>query len=181
LNIEENTIVIFSSDHGGLSNDGTNKRNLATSNYPLRAGKGHLYEGGIKIPLFVKWKNLKPHTEDKSIVLLMDVFPTLLDIISNKKLKTEGKSFLPVLKGEENWSNRTVFWHSNKARPVNTGDEKSSAIREGDYKLIEFYDQNRIELYNIAKDAGEQHDVSKENPQKVASLLKKLQQWKTNS
>ncbi len=182
LNIEDNTIVIFSSDHGGLSNDGTKKRNLATSNYPLRAGKGHLYEGGIKIPLFVKWdKHLKPHTETASVVMLMDVFPTLLDITANKVLNTDGKSFLSVLKGEENWKNRTVFWHSNKARPVNTGDAKSSAIREGDYKLIEFYENNRIELYNIAKDPGEQHDISKENPQKTAYLLKKIQQWKSNS
>ena len=182
LNIDDNTIVIFSSDHGGLSNDGTKKRNLATSNYPLRAGKGHLYEGGIKIPLFVKWnKHLKPHADEKSIVMLMDIFPTLLDITANKKLKTEGKSFLSVLKSEDNWNNRTIFWHSNKARPVNTGDAKSSVIREGDYKLIEFYEQNRIELYNIAKDPSEQHDISKENKQKVASLLKKLHQWKLNS
>ncbi len=105
----------------------------------------------------------------------------MLDITANKKLKTEGKSFLSVLKSEDNWNNRTIFWHSNKARPVNTGDAKSSVIREGDYKLIEFYEQNRIELYNIAKDPSEQHDISKENKQKVASLLKKLHQWKLNS
>jgi len=179
LGLEENTIVILSSDHGGLSNDGTKRRNLATSNYPLRAGKGHLYEGGIKVPFFVKWKNhLKPHHENESLVMLMDVFPTLLDITTQKHLKTEGKSILPVLNEKENWKNRTIFWHSSKARPKNTGDSKSSAIREGDYKLINFYKQNRVELYNIKEDVSELHNISKENPQRVASLLKKLQQWK---
>ena len=78
--IIENTLIVFSSDHGGLSNDGYNKRTLATSNYPLRAGKGWLYEGGIKVPLFIKWhKQFKPRIENKSIVTLMDIFPTLLD------------------------------------------------------------------------------------------------------
>ncbi len=181
LNIEDNTIVIFSSDHGGLSNEGTKKRNLATSNYPLRAGKGHLYEGGIKIPLFVKWnKHLKPHTEKESIVMLMDVFPTLLDITSHQKLKTVGKSFLPVLKGEESWKNRTVFWHSSKARPVNTGDSKSSAIRIGDYKLIHFYEQNKVELYNIIEDRSEKNNLSTTKPKKTEDLLKELNKWKSN-
>ncbi len=181
LNIEDNTIVIFSSDHGGLSNDGTKKRNLATSNYPLRAGKGHLYEGGIKIPFFIKWnKHFKPHTETASIVMLMDVFPTLLDITSHKKLKTVGKSFLPVLKGEENWKNRTVFWHSSKARPVNTGDSKSSAIRIGNYKLIHFYEQNRVELYNIIEDRSEKNNLSTTKPKKTEALLKELNKWKSN-
>ena len=180
LGLEENTIVILSSDHGGLSNDGTKRRNLATSNYPLRAGKGHLYEGGIKIPFFVKWKNhLQPRTEKESLVALMDVFPTLLDLTSGKQLPTTGKSFVSVLHQKESWKNRTVFWHSSKARPKNTGDSKSSAIREGDYKLINFYQQKRIELYNIATDPSEQNNIATQHPQKVASLLKKLKHWKT--
>jgi len=179
-NLEDNTIVILSSDHGGLSNDGTKKRNLATSNFPLRAGKGHLYEGGIKIPLFVKWKgHLQPRVEEKTIVLLMDLFPTLLDITAGKHLNTEGQSFLPVLEQKENWNNRTVFWHSSKARPVNTGDSKSSAIRKGDYKLIEFYEQNRIELYNIAKDPSEKNNIATENPTITNNLLAELHQWKS--
>jgi len=180
-NLEDNTIIILSSDHGGLSNEGTKKRNLATSNFPLRAGKGHLYEGGIKIPLFFKWKgHLQPRTEKKSIVLLMDLFPTLLDITTNKQLNTKGKSFLPVLQKKESWKDRTIFWHVSKARPINTGDSKASAIRKGDYKLIDFYEQNRIELYNIAVDPSEKNNIANKNPTITNGLLAELHQWKSD-
>lgn len=180
LNIDDNTIIVFSSDHGGLSNDGTKKRDLATSNFPLRAGKGWLYEGGIKIPLFVKWHNkFTPRKENDALVALMDVFPTLLDITSNKSLNTDGKSFLPVIQEQENWNNRTLFWHSSKARPVNTGDTKSSAIRQGNYKLINWYKEGRTELYDISKDPSESIDLSKAEPEITAQLLKKLNNWKS--
>ncbi|NIK91589.1 sulfatase [Mangrovimonas sp. CR14] len=179
LQIEDNTIVVFSSDHGGLSNDGTKERDLATTNFPLRAGKGWLYEGGIKVPLFVKWKGqFNPKTDEESLVVLMDVFPTLLDITTKKSLETEGKSFLPILHNKEKWSNRTVFWHSSKARPVNTGDTKSSAIRKGDYKLINWYVEGRTELYNISKDPSESHNLSGEMPELANSLLTELNNWK---
>jgi len=179
LDIEKNTIIVFSSDHGGLSNDGTKQRDLATSNFPLRAGKGWLYDGGIKVPLFVKWQdNFKPKKDEKSLVMLMDVFPTILDITSNKTLKTDGKSFLPVLKNEENWKERTVFWHSSKARPINTGDTESSAIRKGDYKLIHWYKKGKTELYNIAEDPSESKNLSKEKTALTATLLKELNAWK---
>ena len=181
LGIDKNTIIIFSSDHGGLSNDGTKKRDLATSNYPLRAGKGWLYEGGIKVPLFVKWnKQFTPRKENDALVSLMDVFPTLLDITSNKSLNTDGKSFLPVIQQQENWNNRTLFWHSSKARPVNTGDTKSSAIRQGNYKLINWYKEGRTELYNISKDPSESKDISILKPKITAKLLQELNQWKAN-
>lgn len=181
LNIEDNTIVILSSDHGGLSNDGYNKRDLATSNFPLRAGKGWLYDGGIKVPLFVKWNNqFKPREDNKSIVMLMDVFPTLIDITANKSLNTDGKSFLPVLKEDEQWNERTVFWHSSKARPRNTGDTKSSAIRKGDYKLINWYEEGRTELYDIINDPYEANNLASKKPELTDQLLKELNDWKTN-
>jgi arylsulfatase A-like enzyme len=180
LNIDDNTIVIFSSDHGGLSNDGTKQRDLATSNYPLRAGKGWLYDGGIKVPLFVKWNNhFQPKKDDKSLIMLMDVFPTLLDVTANKSLQTNGKSFLPLLKSEEQWDDRTVFWHSSKARPVSTGDTKSSAIRKGNYKLINWYKENRTELYNIEKDPSEINNLSEEKPELTQKLLNELNNWKS--
>ncbi|SEQ13994.1 Arylsulfatase A [Hyunsoonleella jejuensis] len=181
LNIEDNTIVIFSSDHGGLSNDGYNKRDLATTNYPLRAGKGWLYDGGIKVPLLVKWNGkFQPRTDNESIIMLMDVFPTLTDITSKADLKTDGKSFLPVLKGEENWKDRTVFWHSSKARPKSTGDTKSSSIRKGDFKLINWYKEGRTELYNIVNDPSESKDISEDNPKLTQALLGELNTWKSN-
>ena len=178
--ISDNTIIFFSSDHGGLSNDGTKKRDLATSNFPLRAGKGWLYDGGLKVPLFVKWKgHFQPREENQSIVMLMDVFPTLSDIVSKKKLETDGKSFLPIIENKEHWNDRTVFWHSPNARPVNTGDTKSSAIRKGDYKLINWYDKGRTELYNIINDPSESHDLSKEMPELANRLLIELNNWKS--
>ena len=181
LNIDDNTIVIFSSDHGGLSNDGTKQRDLATSNYPLRAGKGWLYDGGIKVPLFVKWNGkFQPKTNNESLVMLMDVFPTVLDIAANKSLDTNGKSFLPVLQNKDEWKDRTVFWHSSKARPVNTGDTKSSAIRKGNYKLINWYKEGRTELYDMAKDPYEAHNISEENPELTEQLLKELNEWKSS-
>ena len=180
LKIDDNTIVIFSSDHGGLSNDGTNKRDLATSNFPLRAGKGWLYDGGIKVPLFVKWNHhFQPKKDSQSLVMLMDVFPTLLDITTQKSLGTNGKTFLPILKSETQWTDRTVFWHSSKARPTNTGDTKSSAIRKGDYKLINWYKEGRTELYNIAVDPSEENNISAEKPEMTHQLLNELNDWKS--
>ena len=179
--IDDNTIVIFTSDHGGLSNDGTKKRNLATSNYPLRAGKGWLYDGGIKVPLFVKWNNhFKPGSDKKSVVLLMDMLPTLLDITTGKKVAVNGQSILPLLQRKTSWDNRTVFWHSSKARPVNTGDTPSSAIRKGKYKLINWYEEGRSELYDIDKDPGETHNLAKLKPELTRELLDELNNWKSN-
>ena len=180
LKIDDNTIVIFSSDHGGLSNDGYNQRDLATSNYPLRAGKGWLYDGGIKVPFFVKWNGqFQPRKDNESIVMLMDVFPTLVDITSNANLNTDGKSFLPVLTNKEKWNDRTVFWHSSKARPRNTGDTKSSAIRKGDYKLINWYEEGRTELYNIVEDSSEENNLAEQYPELANELLNKLNAWKS--
>ncbi|MAZ28673.1 MAG: sulfatase [Cytophagaceae bacterium] len=178
-NIDRNTIIVFSSDHGGLSNDGSKReRHLATSNNPLRAGKGWLYEGGIRVPLLIKWEGqLKPHQDDASIVLGMDVFPTLLDLaLSQKVTGIDGQSYKKVLEGKETWEDRTVFWHSNKARPESTGDPKTSAVRSGDYKLLQFKDH--VELYDVKKDISESHDLSQEEPKKAKDMLKTLRDWK---
>ncbi len=176
----DNTIIIFSSDHGGLSNDGTKQRDLATSNYPLRAGKGWLYEGGIKVPLFVKYGDQSVAREENSLVALMDIYPTLVDLTSQKDLNTDGKSITPLLSGKESWNERTIFWHSEKARPRNTGDTKSSAVRKGDYKLIHWYKEPRVELYNIALDPSEQNDLSKQKPELTSQLLAELNNWKNS-
>jgi len=183
MGIADNTIVVFSSDHGGLSNDGNKgERVLATSNFPLRAGKGWLYEGGIKVPLFVKWPHkLTPRVDSESIILGMDVFPTLLDLTVDKTVVgLDGKSYKEVLFGNETWKDRTVFWHSRKARPHSTGDIKTSVVRSGDYKLVHFYEKEVLELYNLKDDVSEIQDLSKTNPQKTAALLKVLNAWKAD-
>lgn len=181
LGIDKNTIIVFSSDHGGLSNDGhKGERQLATSNLPLKAGKGWLYEGGIRVPLFIKWSDhIKPRVEDESIVVGMDIFPTLLDLAIDKKIEgIDGQSFEKVLMGEESWKDRTVFWHSRKARPHSTGDAKMSVVRSGDYKLVFYNEEKRSELYNLKEDIGEMNDLSSANPEMVASLTKTLKAWK---
>lgn len=176
----ENTIIVFSSDHGGLSNDGKNQRSLATSNAPLRAGKGWLYEGGIKVPLMMSWANqITPKQENHSVVMLMDVFPTLLDIVNSNTIKNiEGKSVKKLLFTKKTLANRTVYWHSSKARPGNTGDFKSSAIRKRNWKLIHFYEHDSLALYNLKNDIGENVNLSKGNTAKTKQLLKQLNQWK---
>ena len=181
LGIDRNTIIVFSSDHGGLSNSGNKgNRHLATSNFPLKAGKGHLYEGGIRVPLFVKWSNeLKPRVDAKSIVLGMDVFPTLLELAINKNdVDVDGKSYATVLKGKDSWEDRTVFWISKKARPHSTGDSKTAAVRSGDFKLMQFLGTDKVELYNLKLDIGEENDLSATNPKKTKQMLTLLKDWK---
>ena len=179
--ISDNTIVVFSSDHGGLSNDGhKGHRQLATTNLPLKAGKGWLYEGGIRVPLFIKWSaQLQPKIDDKSIVVGMDLFPTLLDLTDLPKMNgIDGISYKSSLEGTSTLEKRTVFWHSKKARPHSTGDYKTSAIRDGDYKLVHFFDKNIVELYNLKEDIREQHDLSKKLPNRTKIMMEKLNSWK---
>ena len=181
LGIDENTIIIFSSDHGGLSNDGNkNERHLATTNFPLKAGKGHLYEGGIRVPLFVKWnKKLKPRVDNKSIIVGMDVFPTLLELALEQKVEgVDGESYAKVLHGEKSWENRTVYWMSRKARPHSTGDSKMIVVRSGDFKLIQFLETKEIELYNLKVDISEENNLAQNEPQKAKQLLAMLKDWK---
>ncbi|MEW4922696.1 sulfatase [Algibacter sp. 2305UL17-15] len=181
MGIAKNTIIVFSSDHGGLSNDGhKGERHLATTNLPLKAGKGHLYEGGIRVPLFIKWpKELKPKKDEKSIVLGMDIFPTLLDLAIDKKVDgLDGQSYASVLKGKDNWKDRTVYWMSRKARPHSTGDSKAIAVRSGDYKLIQFLETKNVELYNLKKDISEEHNLAEKESAKTAQMLQLLKNWK---
>ena len=179
-----NTIIVFTSDHGGLSNRGmNNKRALATSNLPLRAGKGHVYEGGAKVPFFVYWPGkVQAGTFSEQVTVNTDIFPTLLDM-AGIPLKSEahldGISMLPALKGKKPME-RTLFWHSPVGRPESTGDENCSAIRDGNYKLIDFYDKNKVELYDLEKDPYETNNLVSSEEKLTESLHKKLNGWKTN-
>lgn len=181
LGLEDNTIIIVTSDHGGLSTRGSN-RELATSNKPLRAGKGHLYEGGIRVPLFIKWpKIIKPGIESNSLVQGIDLFPTIMDIIGSKmpeKQIADGESFIDILRGGRANTNRTLFWHNMAPRPNQTGDIYSSVIRSGDYKLIDFYALGKKELYNIKDDIGEKNNLANNSPILVSQLSIKLDEWR---
>ena len=180
LDLEDNTIVVFSSDHGGLSNDGDKReRHLATTNYPLRAGKGHMYEGGIRVPLIVYWDDhVEKKVDEQNIVLGMDVMPTLVELATGTRMPgIDGRSYLPVLEGKEDWSDRTVFWHANKARPYSTGDSKVSVIRKGNYKLLNFK-EGEPELYDLSKDISEQNNLAAAEPDRVKAMQRELKAWK---
>ncbi|MGL2987093.1 sulfatase [Flavobacterium sp. RSSA_27] len=175
----DNTIIVLTSDHGGLSTRG-GKRKLATTNAPLRAGKGWIYEGGIKVPFMIHMPNqAKAILDTESIVLGMDIFPTLVDLALDKQIEgIDGKSLKNVINKKEVWNNRTVYWNSYKARPTQTGDHKTSAIRVGDYKLLHFVETDKVELYNVKEDVSEKNDLAASMPEKKTEMLAQLNQWK---
>jgi arylsulfatase A-like enzyme len=109
----------------------------------------------------------------------MDIFPTLTDYVLNEKITgIDGQSFKNVLTGKEKWNNRTVYWNSFKARPTQTGDNKTSAIRVGDFKLLHFVETDKIELYNVKEDISERKDLSAQMPDKTKEMLDLLNKWK---
>jgi len=183
LKLSDNTIIVLTSDHGGLSARGPNKRELATSNRPLRAGKGHLYEGGLRVPMIVKWKGvIKPNTSTDALIQGTDHYLTFVDI-ANGKLPSnqpfDGKSYYSILKGGKIDQNRTLYWHNPAPRPYATGDIYSSVIHQGDYKLIDLFgDEKRIELYNLKLDPSESVNIAKENDLLVQPMLKQLSDWR---
>jgi arylsulfatase A-like enzyme len=181
LNIADNTIIVFTSDHGGLSNRG-NTRGLATSNLPLRAGKGHNYEGGIRIPMFVYWPGVTKNSTTNAIITGTDYYPTLLEMANiplHPEQHLDGVSFAGVLKGNTVDNNeRAVFWHSPMSRPTSTGDTPNTTVRKGNYKLLDFYEEGYVELYDISKDIGETHDLSKEMPKLTAELYTLIVDWR---
>ena len=175
LDLAENTIVIFTSDNGG---DGS-----VTSNDPLRAGKSTLYEGGIRIPLVVRYPRMvPPSTVCKTPTCNIDFYLTfcqLAGVEPDAAQHMDGVSILPLLRNPQAELQRyELYWHYPLAKPHFLGGRSSGAIRKGDWKLIEFFDTGEIELYNLGDDAGEKNNVTDRMPGKAAELRKLLQQWR---
>ena len=195
LHIADNTLILFTSDHGGLSNRGaTNKRALATSNLPLRAGKGHLYEGGTRVPFIVNWPGVTtPGSQSDALVTGTDVYATLLEAAGlepEPEHAIDSVSILPAIKGEP-FERGPIVWHSPRPRPESTGDTAASSLREGDYKILKFYyPEVHYELYNVATDPGENDDLSKSQPERCKQItallesklseLNAIDTWPTN-
>ncbi len=181
LGIEDNTIIVLASDHGGLSAR-DNNRGVATSNRPLRAGKGHLYEGGLRIPLLVRWPgSVKPGTEIATPVSTLDLMPTLTDMagIALPKLAgTDGQNLVPLMQNGTALARDTFYWHNPAPRPASTGDIFSSAIRVGDLKLLDFPGEKRLELYDLVNDPGESKNLAEERSADRDRLLAKLNTWR---
>jgi arylsulfatase A-like enzyme len=175
LGLSERTIVIFTSDNGGLSvHEGPNTP--ATSNAPYREGKGYLYEGGIREPLIVVAPDMtKPGAICAIPVCSIDLFPTILELCgATSAAKLDGVSIVPLLRvGSIN--RETLYWHY--PHYSNQGGKPGGAIRAGNMKLIEFYEDDRRELYDLSKDIGEEHDLAAEQPQTVRDLVAKLGAW----
>jgi arylsulfatase A len=179
LGLDDNTIIIFFSDNGGRAN-GTST-NSSTSNLPLRGAKGWLYEGGIRVPLIVRWPD---HNKQGFIcdepVTSIDFYPSILDMIGCPvpgEQEIEGVSIVPLLNGKKKLNRDAIYWHfphySNHGRQSPGG-----AIRKGDYKLIEYYENYTVQLFNIKEDIGEQNDISGSNPDIVNELRTMLHNWR---
>ncbi len=172
--LEENTIVVFTSDNGGVSaGDGK-----ATSNLPLRGGKGRQWEGGIREPFMICWPGKVPaNRTNPTPVVGTDLYPTLLELAGlplQPDQHVDGVSLAPLLEGQT-LDPRPLFWHY--PHYGNQGGEPSSIITEGDWKLIHYYEDGRNELYAIATDIGEQNDLAEQEPQRVEAMFARLRKW----
>jgi arylsulfatase A-like enzyme len=172
LKLRDNTLVIFTSDNGGLSTS----EGSPTSNAPLRGGKGWLYEGGIREPFILRWPSrCKADTIIHTPVSSPDVMATVLDAVAMPTdHKLDGCSLLAELQGER-LPERALFWHY--PHYGNQGGAPGAAIRRGEWKLIEWAEDQRVELFKLDVDVGELHDLSAKHPEKVQSLLTELHDW----
>jgi len=187
LGIADNTIIILTSDHGGLSTRfKDNGRQLATSNLPYRNGKGWVYDGGTRVPMIVVWPGkVKPGSITETQTLGTDHYPSILNMLDVKLpdgVEIDGISYLSALEGK-NEKRAPLFFHSPLGRPTQTGDHPASAIIDGDWKLIELHPtpevkQARYELYNLKSDPGELTNLASEQAEEFQRLSKLLKETK---
>jgi len=175
LGLYDNTVICFMSDNGGLSTS----EGSPTSNLPLRGGKGWLYEGGIRGPFLIRAPGVsKRGNVCDTPVISTDFYPTILDL-AGVPLKPEqhldGKSLVPLLKGEQTLERDALFWHY--PHYSNQGGIPGGAIRVGDYKLIERFEDGRVKLYNLHDDIGERHDLATTMPDRVTAMRSRLHAW----
>ena len=174
--IADNTIVVFTSDNGGLST----AEGSPTCNAPLSEGKGWMYEGGTREPLIVRAPGVTaPDSTCTEPVTSPDFYPTLLELAGLDPLPeqhVDGMSFAAALRGEP-FTRGAIFWHY--PHYGNQGGTPACAIREGDEKLIEFFEDGRLELYDLRADVSEQHDLRAERPERARALHEKLVAWRT--
>ena len=172
LHIADNTIIIFTSDNGGLIPN--------TSNAPLRDGKGSAYEGGVRVPLIVKWPGVTRSGSVSHVpVISADFYPSLLAMAGLPSAgdgMVDGENIEPLLRESGPLQRDAIYWHYPHYHPG--GATPYGAIRQGDFRLVEFFEDMRIELYNLKDDIGESKDLSIELPDKAAALRKKLHDWR---
>jgi arylsulfatase A-like enzyme len=180
LDLTDNTVIIFFSDNGGHGN--------YTSMHPLRGSKGMLYEGGIREPMIVAWPGrIRAGSLCHTPVIGLDFFPTVIElagIVKPHRLTLDGESLMPLLLEQGSLQRQALFWHFPaylEAYNRNQGTWRmtpAGAIRHGDWKLIEFFEDGRLELYNLENDIGESEDISQSYPEKTKSLYQELVSWR---
>jgi len=175
LHLDGRTVVIFTSDNGGLAT----AEGHPTSNLPLRGGKGWPYEGGVREPLIIRWPGVtRPGSICDTPIISTDYYPTLLQMAGlplRPQQHLDGVSLARLFNGEK-LPERSLFWHY--PHYGNQGGSPVGAVRRGDYKLIEWFEDMRVELYNLKKDGGEQHDLAAQEPREVEALRKQLHAWR---
>lgn len=191
LDLTENTLVIFTSDNGGLGGykiPGTDKTKGTTNNFPLRGGKGMLYEGGVRVPFIARWPRvIKAGSATDQPAVHVDLYPTFAELAGVKPADDyllDGQSIASLFNAPQNdMEHGPIYWHFPgylesyipediwRTTPV-------SVIRDGDFKLLQFFEDNRFELYNLKNDIAEEHDLAAERPEKTNELKAKLFAWR---
>jgi arylsulfatase A-like enzyme len=175
LGLTANTVVVFTADNGGLST----AEGSPTSNLPLRAGKGWLYEGGIRVPTIVRWPAITAEGSTCSTpICSIDYFPTFLEVAAlpaDSENLLDGTSIVPLLRGGKIES-RALYW--DYPHYGNQGGSPGSVIRDGRWKLVEWHDERTVELYDLEADPGEKRDLAREHEDLVAQLRESLAEWR---
>jgi arylsulfatase A-like enzyme len=175
LGLADNTVVCLTSDNGGLSTS----EGLPTSNLPLRGGKGWLYEGGIREPFLIRAPRIaKPGSTNDTPVISIDFYPTIAELtgieIPQDKL-VDGRSLVSLLRGGDETDRDSLYWHY--PHYSNQGGFPGAAIRSGQWKLIERFEDGRSHLYNLESDPGERMDVASDHPRRVHEMTARLHRW----
>ena len=175
LGLEDEVVVCFTSDNGGLSTS----EGSPTSNLPLRGGKGWLYEGGIRENFIVRWPGVtKPGSVSAHPVMSTDFFPTFVHAAGGKVAGAgpiDGVNLMPLLKGGNSLDRKNLYWHY--PHYSNQGGFPGAAVRTGNWKLVERFEDDRVHLFDLSKDIGERHDLAAKNPDRVKSMRKDLHAW----
>jgi arylsulfatase A len=180
LKLADKTLVIFTSDNGGLATSGQPTPLPATNNAPLREGKGYLYEGGIRVPLVARWPGrIKPGTTCRVPTSTIDLPPTIAAVCGAKfENPIDGVSILPLLEGAPALDRDALYWHYPHYSPQ--GGKPGGAIREGDLKLVEFYETGRRELFDLSKDISESFNLVDRESSSAERLAAKLAAWRSS-
>ncbi len=186
LKLAESTLVMFSSDNGGVGGyvrEGLKKAGDVTDNAPLRGGKGMLSEGGIRVPWIFRWPGrIAAGAQTEAPFISVDLYPTLLDLAGLPAAGLDGVSALPVLQGKPA-APRALYWHFPGYLGAGKDQWRTTpvgAIRDGDWKLLEYFEDGRLELYDVKEDVGERRNLAVERKEKAGELRERLAAWRAD-